>query len=469
MQKLIWYILGLLLGVEAVAAQPYLKIQKINPDNFPYINLEISVSNIAPIENLNETNFSVFENGWKAGFFRLKKTEPEKNPKNIVLLVDSSMSLSKVAFVSQIQAAAMLVNSIYKNDEVSVMSFHDKPEIKCGFTNSREQLTNCLNEIRQNGKNTVLYDSIYKAMQLLNEKNGSRNFIVLFTDGKEEKSGITLEELINYRNKNPVFIVGTGENSNFKNLARFSHITGGEIYNSANLKNINKIYSLLQVLMDNTYQLEYISHGKENSIDNHVELRFEYNGIRDQDEGMFQIPEKKVWAVVPGVLKDDRFIFFIIISFILLVIIVIAGANSGKNKKVVQIKPEADEIKNTGYRVEEKKKSKNSTEVTNKEFQKARAFIVQKEGPLTGHTHQIRFETTTIGHGNENSVVIDDPTVSYTHAKIVEKENNFYIYDMLSELGVFVNGKKILKPKLLNDFDELKIGRTLLLFRKAYK
>jgi pSer/pThr/pTyr-binding forkhead associated (FHA) protein len=62
-------------------------------------------------------------------------------------------------------------------------------------------------------------------------------------------------------------------------------------------------------------------------------------------------------------------------------------------------------------------------------------------------------------------LILKDSTISNKHARIKKVKGAFYIYDIVSQRGTFVNGKKVLKPKPLSDFDEIRLGRTLLLFR----
>ena len=95
------------------------------------------------------------------------------------------------------------------------------------------------------------------------------------------------------------------------------------------------------------------------------------------------------------------------------------------------------------------------------------AYLVEKEGPRTGTRYKIVWNEVNIGLGDENSIVIEDPSISFKHARIVNKGGKFLLYDLLSENGTFINGKKLLRPKELNDFDEIQLGRTKLIFRKA--
>jgi hypothetical protein len=93
------------------------------------------------------------------------------------------------------------------------------------------------------------------------------------------------------------------------------------------------------------------------------------------------------------------------------------------------------------------------------------AFLIQKEGPNPGRQFNITKDEIEVGSAISNDLILKDSTISNKHARIKKIKGAFYIYDIVSQRGTFVNGKKVLKPKPLSDFDEIRLGRTLLLFR----
>jgi hypothetical protein len=94
-------------------------------------------------------------------------------------------------------------------------------------------------------------------------------------------------------------------------------------------------------------------------------------------------------------------------------------------------------------------------------------WLVEKEGPHTGRKYKINWHIVTLGFADDNSIVVEDNTVSPRHAKIERDGKSFVLYDLLSESGTYLNGKKLLRPKELSDFDEIGLGRTKLIFRKG--
>ena len=65
-----------------------------------------------------------------------------------------------------------------------------------------------------------------------------------------------------------------------------------------------------------------------------------------------------------------------------------------------------------------------------------------------------------IGAGENNDLMINDPTVSSTHCMILRnKENNYSILDLHSKNGTFVNGICV-KEATLRNGDKIKLGNA---------
>ncbi len=78
-------------------------------------------------------------------------------------------------------------------------------------------------------------------------------------------------------------------------------------------------------------------------------------------------------------------------------------------------------------------------------------------------TYETENGQISIGRNSKNDVQIDNPAVSSSHAVIKKVMNTYFVEDLGSTNGTFVNEKKIQKYELL-DGDEVIIGKHSLEF-----
>jgi len=93
--------------------------------------------------------------------------------------------------------------------------------------------------------------------------------------------------------------------------------------------------------------------------------------------------------------------------------------------------------------------------------------VYEKKAPGIGNKHVLIIPEMVIGSDHQCDLVLQDDSVSPRHAKIKYINGSYYLFDLISDEGIFLNGKKLLRPKALYDWDEITMGNTLLIFRGA--
>ena len=91
------------------------------------------------------------------------------------------------------------------------------------------------------------------------------------------------------------------------------------------------------------------------------------------------------------------------------------------------------------------------------------ALVVRSGGGRAGETFVPQGERTTIGRSPDCPVFLDDVTVSRRHAVLVEREGRWFVEDLGSLNGTFVNRRRV-ESSELSDGDELQIGKYRLTF-----
>lgn len=82
-------------------------------------------------------------------------------------------------------------------------------------------------------------------------------------------------------------------------------------------------------------------------------------------------------------------------------------------------------------------------------------------------TPQQRFAlrpVTAIGRAAENHLVLSDPFASSNHAIVVWREGQWWIEDLGSHNGTYVNDERVLDPHPLMTGDQIRVGETVLRF-----
>lgn len=70
----------------------------------------------------------------------------------------------------------------------------------------------------------------------------------------------------------------------------------------------------------------------------------------------------------------------------------------------------------------------------------------------------------TLGRHGDNNIVVKDPFISKKHFQIIEDEGDYYLEDLNSANGTYLNGDKIFDVVRLNDGDIIRIGQIEFLF-----
>ena len=91
------------------------------------------------------------------------------------------------------------------------------------------------------------------------------------------------------------------------------------------------------------------------------------------------------------------------------------------------------------------------------------AIVIRAGGGRVGESFPIRADRLSIGRRPDSDVFLDDVTVSRDHALVVKRGGDFYLDDLGSLNGTYVNRKRI-ESEQLRDGDELQVGKYKLTF-----
>ena len=93
----------------------------------------------------------------------------------------------------------------------------------------------------------------------------------------------------------------------------------------------------------------------------------------------------------------------------------------------------------------------------------AQLVLETPDGP---HAFPIETNLVTIGRGLNNDLIVEDPRVSRQHSQIRFKSRRYFIGDLGSTNGTYVNGAQVTTDQVLHDGDTVSFGGLEMRFQQ---
>jgi VWFA-related protein len=252
------------------------------------VNLNVKAMDRAgqPITNLKLEDFGVYEDGVKQDVTHFK---PVTAPVNVVMLLDLSGSTQRKR--KAMKAAAMrFVDAMPAGDKIAMVGFTRRYKVLTDFTDDKAQLKSVLEKINGLDGGTAFYDSMWKALDQLDQLSEARKAIVVLTDGEDEalvsnrETMHTYDVLLDRASEEDVTIypiyfspsqnhydkLGVlfgGGNGGFlgesksktarKQLEQLADQTGGELFSAQREEDLESAYSRVASELHTLYSLAY--------------------------------------------------------------------------------------------------------------------------------------------------------------------------------------------------------------------
>jgi Ca-activated chloride channel homolog len=218
------------------------------------------------VTNLSKEAFTVTENGAKQ---EIRKFKREDVPVSMGLIIDNSGSMRDKR--ARVEAAALaLVKDSNPDDEVFIVNFNDEafldnPNGK-DFTSDTKEMQEALTRIDSRG-GTAMRDAIRMSIDHLKEKaHKDKKVLVVVTDGDDNSSLVSLENLIKASQQSEVLIYSVGllseeERRNAKRAERamkaLGEATGGEAFFPKELSDVDRIAHQVARDIRSQYTIQY--------------------------------------------------------------------------------------------------------------------------------------------------------------------------------------------------------------------
>lgn len=417
-----------------------------------------------------------------------------KNPVSTLICVDVSGSMT----VQQLQdirgALNLAIEGKSPGSSYAVADFGREFLVKCDFTEKLETIQPAINSISRQTGNTYLHYNLDRALQYLAKQNpGGITSIVVISDGKEEVqydvvSQKDKDELISaaLRQYVPIHAIGYSRDNNpdYTILDYYASKTGGIFIP---LQGISGLIPAVERLVkaDRNIQsfgftvLDQPGDGKEHEIT--LQARLGSTQISAMRRASF--PDNgKIWR--SGFWHDlyrKKGFFYGSLAGLLVLLGLMAMLIRSLLRRKKQAEPESEPViqmpleqgKDTvlPIRAEEPKFSGGRAEVADRTMispsQASKAvsgnYSILKlqfiDGPMQGKVFTVGKAGVTLGRSSESGIQFTESTVSRSHARIEYGDGEFYLQDLMSANGTFVNDKKVDRCRLQHN-DYIKIGSS---------
>jgi len=216
------------------------------------------------ITNIPQSAFKIFEDGVEQPIRLFRR---EDVPVSMGIIVDNSGSMgSKRARVAA--AALDLVKQSNPEDEVFIVNFNDDTHIDQTLTNDVKALQAALARMQARG-GTAMRDALSQSIDYV-KKNGKKDkkVLVVVTDGNDNSSNISIEQLLRKSQNSDVLIYAIGllneeeareARAAKKVLRALAEASGGQDYYPKSLSDVEEITPRVAHEIRNQYILGYTS------------------------------------------------------------------------------------------------------------------------------------------------------------------------------------------------------------------
>ena len=248
-----------------------------------------------PITDLAREDFALLDEGEPRTIQRL--IGPGELPFQAALLVDRSASMQPSlhrvgeAAAAFARAALAAAGGAGSESRLAVLSFADALSADAGFTDRLAEVERALAGLVARG-GTKLYDAVAAAASSFGEEPGQRA-LVLFTDGRDEGSGIELDGAIAAARRHRVAVFAIGLTAGFADRAsrreveRLAEESGGRAWLLDDLEGLDEVYRQVAELLAGRYLLAFAAPPDAGDRARRLRVEVTRDGARVEAQGAY--------------------------------------------------------------------------------------------------------------------------------------------------------------------------------------
>jgi hypothetical protein len=114
-------------------------------------------------------------------------------PVSMGIVLDTSGSMER-KIATATSAVERFIRTIHEDDDIFLMAFSNRPDLRQDFTDDRDKLAAALRRITVSGS-TALYDALELSLRKIKRGKHDKKAILLISDGEDTSSESTLEDV----------------------------------------------------------------------------------------------------------------------------------------------------------------------------------------------------------------------------------------------------------------------------------
>jgi VWFA-related protein len=401
------------------------------------------------LKDLGKANFHVTVDGRDLDDYTVERAARGSSPLSVVLAIDVSGSMKGAPITTARRAADALLDRLDPQDFASILVFGSGVRTLVEFTNDRSRLHEALRNLEASDNRTLLYQSLNDSLDLAAGAPTNRVAVVILTDGKDEGSPITIDDVVTKAGIKgvPVYALGYGATADIAVLRRIATVAGGVFYDAPRPEDLSAAYAAIVEHLKNDYLLAFSAPAGVGEF--RVLITVDRRGQKATASRQFLIDQKPAQATgdsIPSIPQPSQLDTgsknLLVLgggAFVLLFVVGWMGLRYKRRHNpelaLTMVPP--------------------------------RVWLEVVKGADAGQKFLLFDREAIIGRASGDGLISlkSDPLVGREHARIWPNDRGQYVIeDLRSKNGVSVGGVKIADLVTLQPNDRIEIGLSELLF-----
>jgi len=396
------------------------------------------------IDGLGAANFTASIGRGRVAAAAADRVDYGAEPLSAVLLLDTSGSMhSSVAALRD--ASAAFVDRLGPADSCSVMTFGDGVKTLSGFTSEKQQLLSILRNVQAREAKTFLYQAVDDALNRAAVAPSARTAVVLLTDGHDEGSAVTPDEINKKidRVRVPVYTVAFGSSADAALLRRLAALSRGAYFQASDDSELKGVYLAILDQLKTVYRVTFTT-GALAAGPHTLNFGVTLRGASAQTKHDFTVESSG--GGVPPPRHVDRFSWRWLAA-LALVLLAVGGWLTWRRAAATHAQRAVPDLEKTVV--------------------PPKVWLDVIGGVHAGEKLLLFDESNTLGRDSNSCQVClpRDPLVGRVHARVFGGRDGLYVVeDLGSQNGTRVNDVPIRDAVALQSGDTISVGMSQLRF-----